>query len=145
MKRPLAGAQVSVVQSALSLGISDILENWCKYAFGRTWPETWVQDNPSLIRDGIHNFNLFHGGPGFAAFPSGHMVAICAITSVFWLKYPRVRPVCAICIGAVFIGLLGANYHFVSDLIAGGCLGFSVGWVIVALWDAGDSSAASPS
>jgi membrane-associated phospholipid phosphatase len=86
-----------------------------------------VQNNPSLIRDGVHNFNPFHGGPGFAAFPSGHMVAICAIMSAFWIQHPRFRLIYAICIATVFIGELGANYHFVSALIAGGFLGFSAG------------------
>jgi PAP2 superfamily len=106
MKRSLTETQIAVVLSALSLAISDILENWLKFAFGSTWPETWVQDNPSLIRDGIHSFNLFHGGPGFAAFPSGHMVAICAIVSVFWFLYLRLRAICGICIATVFIGQL---------------------------------------
>jgi membrane-associated phospholipid phosphatase len=86
-----------------------------------------VQDNPSLIRNGVYNFNPFHSGPGFAAFPSGHMVAITAIMSAFWFLYPRLRWVCAICVATVFIGQVGANYHFVSDLIAGGFVGFSVG------------------
>jgi len=137
MKRPLTETQITVVLSAMSLAISDIIENWLKFAFGRTWPETWVENNPSLIRDGVHNFNPFHGGPGFAAFPSGHMVAICAIMSVFWLRHPRFRLIYAICIATIFIGELGANYHFVSDLIAGGFLGFSVGLIIIALCNAG--------
>lgn len=137
MKRSLTETQIAVVLSAISLGISDILENWLKFAFGRTWPETWVQSNPSLIRDGINNFNPFHGGPGFASFPSGHMVAICAIMSVFWFLYPRFRPIYTICILTVFIGQLGANYHFISDLVAGGFLGFSVGRITIALWNAG--------
>jgi membrane-associated phospholipid phosphatase len=136
-RRPLTEIQTAIVLSALSLAFSDVLENWLKFAFGRTWPETWVQDNPSLIRDGVHNFNPFHGGPGFASFPSGHMVAICAIMSVFWVMWARFRPIYAICIGTVFIGQLGANYHFVSDLVAGGFLGISVGWAIIALWNAG--------
>jgi PAP2 superfamily len=133
----LTAIQTAIVLSALSLAVSDVPENWLKFAFGRTWPETWVQDNPSLIRDGVHNFNPFHGGPGFAAFPSGHMVAICAIMSVFWVTWARFRPIYAICIGTVFIGELGANYYFVSDLVAGGFLGISVGWVTVALWNVG--------
>jgi membrane-associated phospholipid phosphatase len=137
MRRRLTEIQTVIVLSALSLAVSDIPENWLKVAFGRTWPETWVQGNPSLIRDGVHNFNPFHGGPGFAAFPSGHMVAICAIMSVFWICRPRFRPIYVICIGAVFIGELGANYHFLSDLIVGGFLGFSVGWMIIALWSEG--------
>jgi membrane-associated phospholipid phosphatase len=136
MKRPVTGVQVAFVLSALSWAVSAVPESWLKFAFGRTWPETWIQDNPSLIRDHVYGFNPFHGGPGYAAFPSGHMVAIGAIVSVFWFLHPRSRAVCAICIGMVFIGQLGANYHFVSDLIAGGFLGFSVGWLITLLWNA---------
>jgi hypothetical protein len=57
--------------------------------------------------------------------------------SVFWLRHPRFRLIYAICIATIFIGKLGANYHFVSDLIAGGFLGFSVGLIIIALRNAG--------
>ena len=31
---------------------------------------------------------------------------------------------------AVAIGLIGANYHFVSDVIAGGFVGISSGWML---------------
>jgi len=108
-RRHLTEIQTAIVLSALSLAVSDAPENWLKFAFGRTWPETWVQDSPSLIRDGVYNFNPFHGGPGFAAFPSGHMVAICAIMSVFWVMWARFRPIYAICIATVFIGELGGG------------------------------------
>lgn len=135
MNRPLPTLATTLVLSGLSLAFSDIVENWLKFAFGRTWPETWVQNNPSLIRDGVHHFNPFHGGPGFASFPSGHMLATCAILSVFWLRLPASRPLCAVMIASVFIGLLGADYHFLSDLIAGGFIGFFVGHLVVALWD----------
>ena len=136
MGRSLSAVATTVVLSSLSLAFSDIVENWLKFAFGRTWPETWVQNNPSLIRDGVHHFNPFHGGPGFASFPSGHMLATCALLSVFWVRHPRSRPVCAIGIAAVFVGLLGADYHFLSDLIAGGLVGLFVGHLVVAAWNA---------
>ena len=29
-----------------------------KYAFGRLWPETWVDNNPSWIHDGAYGFSL---------------------------------------------------------------------------------------
>jgi membrane-associated phospholipid phosphatase len=136
MKRSVKGVQVATVLSALSWAVSAIPENWLKFAFGRTWPETWIQDIPSLIRDQVYGFNPFHGGPGYAAFPSGHMVAIGAIVSVFWFLHPRSRAICAIGIAMVFIRQLGVNYRFVSDLIAGGFLGFSVGWLTTVLWNA---------
>lgn len=135
MNRRLPRFGLTIVLSSLSLAFSDIVENWLKYAFGRTWPETWIQNNPSLIRDGVHHFNPFHGGPGFASFPSGHMLATCAILSVFWLRHPSARPVCAIAIAVEFLSLLGADYHFVSDLAAGGFVGFVVGHLVVALWE----------
>jgi membrane-associated phospholipid phosphatase len=137
MRRPLTRFQTAATLSAFSLTISDKFENWLKFAFGRTWPETWVQDNPSLIREGVHSFNFFHGGPGYAAFPSGHMVAICAILSVFWVTYPRFRLLYGVGIAGVFLGQCAANYHFVSDVVAGGFLGFSVGLMIVLIWNAG--------
>jgi membrane-associated phospholipid phosphatase len=135
LKRPLTKIQIAIVLSAFSLALSVVLKNWLKFAFGRTWPETWVQDNSSLIRDDVYGFNPFHGGPGFAAFPSGHMVAISAIISIFWILYPQLRWLGALCVVAVFIGQLGANYHFVSDLIAGGFIGFSTGLVTIELWE----------
>jgi hypothetical protein len=56
VKRHLTEPETTIVLSALSLALSDIPENWLKFAFGSTWPETWVQDNPSLVRDGVHSF-----------------------------------------------------------------------------------------
>ena len=135
LKRRLTKIQIAIVLSAFSLALSVVLKNWLKFAFGRTWPETWVQDNPSLIRDGVYGFNPFHGGPGFAAFPSGHMVAISAIISIFWILHPQLRWIGMLSVAAVFIGQLGANYHFVSDLIAGGFIGFSIGLVTIELWE----------
>src|SRR5215475_4200113 len=124
MGRPLTEIQTTIVLSALSLALSAIVENWLKLAFGRTWPETWVQNNPSLIRDGAYGFNPFHGGQGYASFPSGHSTATCAVMAVLWFCYPRFRVVYAVVIAAVVIGLIGADYHFLGDIIAGGFLGW---------------------
>jgi membrane-associated phospholipid phosphatase len=135
--RPLSKGYAVAVVCSLSLIVGDALKSQLKFVFGRTWPETWVQGNPSLIRDGVYGFNPFHGGPAFASFPSGHIVAICAITSVLWICYPRFRWFYAACVAAVAIGLVGANYHFLSDIIAGGFIGASVGWMAVALWESG--------
>lgn len=100
------------------------------------WPETWVANNPSFIQDDAYGFNLFHGGQGFASFPSGHTAATCALISVLWILYPRLRPHYALAVLAVAIGLISANYHFLSDVIAGGFVGTSTGWMTIALWRA---------
>jgi membrane-associated phospholipid phosphatase len=108
-----------------------------------------VRNNPSLIHDGVYGFNPFHeAGIAYASFPSGHTAAICALMSVLWICYPRFWPVYLAAILAVSIGLVGADYHFLSDVIAGAFVGTSAGWMLVAAWHAGcrrvSSGAAEP-
>ncbi len=136
MRRPISGPQAALLLCSVSLMVAGAVKNELKYAFGRTWPETWVANNPSLIRDHVFGFNPFHGGPGYQSFPSGHMAAVCALVSVLWFLYPRWRWLYAACVLTVAIGLIGANYHFISDVIAGGLVGVSTGWMTVAVWEA---------
>jgi len=138
ISQPLTRLQSVAMLTAASLAVAAVIKNQLKFAFGRTWPETWIRNNPSFIHDGVYGFNPFHGGPGFASFPSGHTTAICAVASVLWICYPRFRPLYAICIAAVAVGLIGANFHFLSDVIAGGFLGASIGWFTVIAWELGD-------
>jgi membrane-associated phospholipid phosphatase len=135
--RALPKLQTVVVLATLSLAVADAITDQLKFAFGRVWPETWMGNNPSFIRDHAYGFNPFHGGPGFAAFPSKHTAAICAVMSVLWICYPRFRPLYALAIAAVAAGLVGANYHFLGDVIAGGFVGISTGWLTIRLWELG--------
>jgi membrane-associated phospholipid phosphatase len=135
--RPLPKLQTVVVLAAASLAVAGAVKDQLKFAFGRTWPETWVRNNPSFIRDGVYGFYPFHGGPGFAAFPSGHTAAICAVMSVLWICYPRFRPLYAVAMASVAVGLIGADFHFLGDVIAGGFLGVLIGWLTVVLWELG--------
>lgn len=120
----------------ISVLLTEIIKSQLKFVFGRTWPETFVQNNPSFIRDGAFGFNFFHGGPGYASFPSGHTAAICALVSVLWIMAPKGRPLYVLAVLAVVVGLLGADYHFLSDIIAGGFVGATIGGMTVALWRA---------
>jgi len=122
-----------LVLCSLSLSMGEAVKSQLKFLFGRTWPETWVGNNPSFIHDGAYGFNWFHGGSGFASFPSGHMTATCALISVLWICYPRFKPAYAAAVLAVAIGLLGADFHFLSDVIAGSFVGVSIGWMTVVL------------
>lgn len=125
--------------SSTSLIVGEAIKNGLKFVFGRLWPDTWVQNNPSFIHDGAFGFNFFHGGAGYASFPSGHTTATCALISVLWIIYPKLRALYALAVAAVAIGLIGANFHFLSDVIAGGFVGTSTGWMTVALWRARQS------
>jgi membrane-associated phospholipid phosphatase len=121
---------------SISLLVAELTKNQLKFVFGRLWPDTWVENNPSFIHDSAYSFNFFHGGRGYASFPSGHTAATCALISVLWIMYPKLRPLYALVVLAVAVGLIGANYHFLSDVIAGGFVGVSIGWMTVALWQA---------
>lgn len=131
--QPLYKPHRVVLLCSVSLIVAESFKNELKFIFGRTWPETWINGNPSLIQDGVYGFNFFHGGPGYASFPSGHTTAACAVASVLWICYPRLRALYAAVVGAVAIGLIGADYHFLSDIIAGGFVGTTTGWFAVLL------------
>lgn len=94
-----------------------------KLVFGRTWPDTFVDHNPSWIQNHVFGFSPFHGGAGWSAFPSGHTAVITAAVSVFWMRLPQFRPLYAACLAIEVLGLYGADYHFVSDMLAGAMVG----------------------
>lgn|SRR5262249_43550388 len=67
---------------------------------------------------------------GYASFPSGHTAVTCAVIAVLWVYCPAWRVLCVHAVLGVDVGLIGANYHFLSDLIAGGFVGTSSGWMM---------------
>jgi len=95
--------------------------------FGRYWPETWHNDNPSLIGTGTYGFHPFQVGDDVGSFPSGHAARILGFASVFWLAMPRSRWVCVLIAVPMLVALVGMNYHFVGDVVAGSVLGGIVG------------------
>lgn len=123
------GALQKTMRVAIALCIATVAKDQLKYAFGRLWPETWILNNPSWFRDGAYGFFPFHGGPGWAAFPSGHTTIAFALASSLWFVWPRGRGLYALGAALVVVGLIGANYHWLSDIIAGAALGTAVGAV----------------
>jgi membrane-associated phospholipid phosphatase len=129
MDRPFSRVQSVALTCSISFISTSLINSQLKYAFGRTWPNTWIENNPSLIQNGAFGFNPFHGGLGFASFPSGHAAAICSVMTVLWWSHPNWRPIYLVCVTAVVVGLIGANYHFLSDILRGMFVGVSVGYI----------------
>jgi membrane-associated phospholipid phosphatase len=117
----------TLIACAVAVVIATSCKDALKEAFGRTWPETGVLNNPSLIKDGVYGFSPFHGGEGWASFPSGHTAAIGAVAGVLWWRAPRFRWLWALLVALTATGLVADTYHFLGDVIAGGYLGFACG------------------
>lgn len=141
--RRLSKAVTVVFACSLSVAMTEVTKNLLKWVFGRPWPETWTHNNLSFIHDRAYGFHWFHGGD-FASFPSGHMAATLAVISVLWLCYPRLRLLYAAVVLAVAAGLIGANFHFLSDVIGGGFVGASIGWIVTLLFGLGAGPAVGP-
>ncbi|WP_186648680.1 phosphatase PAP2 family protein [Fluviispira vulneris] len=110
-------ATLSVV---LAAQIKDIL----KYLFGRYWADTWFNNNPSLLVNNVYGFQFFQKAN--SSFPSGHTTVTFAFCTVCLLYYPKYKYLFIIPMITVCIGQIGMHYHFVSDVIAGGFLGYAV-------------------
>src|SRR5262249_40141909 len=102
--------------ACVSLLVSVQFQDTLKFGFGRYWPDTWINQNPSLIGDGAYGFHPFAKegrgeGGWYDSFPSGHTVRAVAVAAVYWVAYPRWRWVCVLAPAAVVVGLIGMNYH----------------------------------
>jgi membrane-associated phospholipid phosphatase len=119
-----AGRAVLAACVATLLAIE--IKNELKLGFGRLWPDTWTHANPSWIHDHRYGFFPFHGGAGWGSFPSGHTTAITAPCAALYQKARRWRPLWVALPVLVAVGLVGADYHFLGDCLAGAFLGVAV-------------------
>ncbi len=117
----------AVLAAGVAIIVADQFRESINYVAGRYWPDTWIDDNPSLIRDGAYGFHPFHAGSAYGSFPSGHTARTAAAAAVFWLAYPRWRWACALAVAVEGLALVGMDYHFVGDVVAGGFVGGIVG------------------
>ncbi|WP_434135003.1 phosphatase PAP2 family protein [Pseudomonas luteola] len=116
---------------AFSVLVAKGVKDSLKPVFGRYWPETWTHGNPSLIHNQAYGFNWFHGGDWYASFPSGHTTVAYAAAVAIALCWPRLRGLAVVIAAVVPVGLLLCNYHFFSDVVAGGLLGASVAVLVI--------------
>jgi membrane-associated phospholipid phosphatase len=123
----------AVLVIANSYVIAAFLVVILKFVFARYWPDTWVNNNLSLLHDGAYGFNWFHLGAAYESFPSGHTARVVAAMMAVCLVYPRWRWLAGLVILLTAAGLIGVYYHFVSDVIAGTLLGYVVATTIYSI------------
>ena len=119
----LSYPDVVLVLCEVSLLVTKLALAPLKLVFGRTWP---LYVHPSFLADGVYGFNFFSHGLQYESFPSGHIASVSALAIVLWAAYPRFRPLYAVAIFGMAFALVLGNYHFLSDVIAGGFLGGAV-------------------
>jgi membrane-associated phospholipid phosphatase len=144
----VSGRSFSKLETTITIcvisAISTILiKDQLKFLFGRTWPDTWGPGIISFLRNGAYGFHYFHNGRSFGSFPSGHAAVAAAVFSIPYLLFPKLRVIAAACIVAINIALVMLNLHFLSDVIAGSFLGFSIGLFTICLLRAASSSHAA--
>jgi membrane-associated phospholipid phosphatase len=120
---PFSRCQHTLLIACLSILVADEVRTSLGDLCGRYWPETWFDDNPSLIGNGTYGFHPFHHGDDIGSFPSGHAARIFGFAGVWWLAYPASRPICLLACPPLLVSLVAMNYHFVGDVAAGSVLG----------------------
>lgn len=134
-RRTLPAWAVTLWLAAGAVGVGSLVKQALKFVFGRTWPATWIRDNPSYLRDGVFEFRFFNGNfAAYSSFPSGHLTVILAFTTVLALRHRVLRIPCAIAVALTAFGQIAAAYHWTSDALAGAALGITVGSLFVAAW-----------
>jgi membrane-associated phospholipid phosphatase len=111
----LAGAA-----TAMAVSVSDLL---LKPFFGRYT----LEDLPQHF-----GFRLFAGNME-SSFPSGHATFTTAFFWVLIVLYPERRAAWTSILVVTFFGLIFAQWHFLSDVIAGALLGSFAGMGVIAL------------
>ena len=123
--------QLALAIACVSLIVADQFRESLGDLCGRYWPETWRDNNPSLIEDNAYGFHPFQVGDDVGSFPSGHAARILGFFIVFWIAIPRGRWLYAILTIPMCVALVAMNYHFVGDVIGGGVIGALVGtWAV---------------
>jgi membrane-associated phospholipid phosphatase len=129
---PFGRLDAALILADLSLILAKLVVPPLKVVSGRTWPQSHM---PSLIGDGTYAFKFFQSGPSFESFPSGHTASICALFVVFWLWYPACWPIYTVAFVGMVAGLVVGNYHFLSDVVAGGVVGSAAAISAVSIYE----------
>jgi len=119
----LEASALACLTSICSYAVCDTI---LKPLFGVVGPMTVLQGQQ-------HRFHLLSGSFD-TSFPSGHMVLAGAFAAVFMRLYrSSISPLAFLLLVASALLVLG-DWHFVSDVIAGGFVGISIGLLAGELW-----------
>jgi len=84
--------------------------------------------DPTFVRDHRYGFHCLHRQTYWDSFPSGRAMVSLARLAVLWILQPLSRAAGLVLVVLLWTAVVLGNYHRLSDMIAGGSLGVTVGW-----------------
>ncbi|MBI2118300.1 MAG: glycosyltransferase family 39 protein [Elusimicrobia bacterium] len=84
---------------------------------------------PQMNLGEMHFIGVNFFKDGFDSFPSGHATASFALAAFFSKRYPKAKiPFYTVASAIALIGRVYLRHHYFTDIIAGGLLGFMIGF-----------------
>jgi undecaprenyl-diphosphatase len=106
---------------ALAFAYAGVVEFALKHLVGRPRPDAALAATAGLL------------GPSWApdvdSFPSGHATSVFAVAAIFGSYYPWLRLPLFVLAGAIALGRVYLERHYLSDVVAGAAIG-----MVVAVW-----------
>jgi hypothetical protein len=95
-----------------------------QYAFGRSDVDAWI------FYHRLPSFHWFRMDEGYGCFPSGHMTVFTALLVTLSHYYPSYRLIFLVSLILLGLLLIATDYHFLSDVMAGGFLGVAAAFIL---------------
>ena len=113
----------SGIQAFVTLILSGLLSQTMKHLTGRSRPRLST----------VEYFGL--KGPtfesGWDSFPSGHAIAVFAVATILAKSFPRHSWIFYSMAALVALCRVFSGSHFLTDVFAGACLGFLLGYLVI--------------
>jgi membrane-associated phospholipid phosphatase len=111
------------------------LTSICTYAFNDVVLKPWFGvPVPAAVMAGAAHRCYFFSAPGSYSFPSGHMALAASFAGVCMRLYRAALWALAALLGLAAVLLVVGDWHFVSDVIAGGFVGLTAGLLAGEVW-----------
>ncbi len=119
--------KILVLILVISLIISGLIIDPLKMIFGVARPYVYL-NNVHVYSDGRW-LNITEQFDGRDSFPSGHATITFTLLGVLWI-YKRLRIALLIILSITMFLIVYVGQHYVSDIIAGGFIGFMIGYLV---------------
>ena len=112
----------------ITMPLAFLVKTALKPLFGRISTRIWVAAPVPTP------FHWFHGTDAYSGFPSGHMLVFTVVAAALQVHDSRHRGLYGLGLALLGAALVATDYHFLSDVLAGACLGWLLHACALALW-----------